>query len=170
MIKGMLCLFMVSVLLLISGPANAQRGTGEANGVAGQARNLPTVTLKGTVSEVKIGSCEQTTGGGVTGVHLQVKSADGRDINLHLGPQAALDDVLKVVKAGSAIKADAFRTDRMPQDAFVARSITVDNQAFQLRDENLRPRWAGNGMGGGPGRGQGMGMGTGGGRSGACWW
>ncbi len=158
-----------SVALLMAGAAMAQRGTGEASGVARQGLNLPIVTVTGTVSEVKIGPCENTTGRSAVGAHLMVKAADNRVINLHLGPAASVDDVLKAVKAGMPITADTFRTDRMPQDAYVVRTITVGNQAIQLRDSTLRPRWAGSGMGGGQGmgRGQGMGQVT---SQGSCWW
>ncbi len=158
-----------SAVLLMAGGALAQRGTGEANGVARQGLNLPIVTVTGTVNEVKIGSCENTTGRSAVGAHLIVKAADNSVVNLHLGPSASVDDVLKAVKTGTAISADAFRTDRMPQNAYVVRTITVGNQAIQLRDSTLRPRWAGSGMGGsqGMGRGQGMGQVTG---QGSCWW
>ena len=159
----------MSAVVLMAGAALAQRGAGEANGVARQGLNLPVVTVTGTVNEVKIGPCENTTGRSAVGAHLIVKAADNSVVNLHLGPSVSVDDVLKAVKAGTAISADTFRTDRMPQDAYVVRTITVGNQAIQLRDSTLRPRWAGSGMGNGQGmgRGQGMGQVTG---QGSCWW
>ncbi|MEI7608228.1 MAG: hypothetical protein WCJ64_12705, partial [Rhodospirillaceae bacterium] len=143
------------VALVMAGAAMAQRGAGDASGVSRQGLNLPIVSLTGTVSEVKIGPCENTTGRSAAGAHLIVKAADNRVINLHLGPATSVDDVLKAVKAGTAITADTFRTDQMPQDAYVVRTITVGNQAIQLRDSTLRPRWAGSGIGGGQGQGMG---------------
>ena len=46
----------------MAGAAMAQRRTGDASGVSRQGLNLPIVSLTGTVSEVKIAHCENTTG------------------------------------------------------------------------------------------------------------
>jgi len=68
-----------------------------------------------------------------------------------------LRDELKQHAAGQEISFEAFRTDRMPKDAYIAKSIKAGDKVFALRNDNLRPRWAG-------GRGRGMGRGGGG-----CW-
>jgi hypothetical protein len=66
----------------------------------------------------------------------------------------------------------------MPENAYVAKSLTVSDTAFDLRDDNLRPHWAigprgacGSGRGVGRGRGHGPDQGRGA-RAGAggCWW
>ncbi|MBL8666256.1 MAG: hypothetical protein JNM48_02205 [Rhodospirillales bacterium] len=159
--------------LLCAAPAVAQKGMGNPTGVAREVVKPLVETMSGTIKDIKIGPCERTTGRSAEGAHLIVKAEDGRMINLHLGPAAALDDVLDHLSAGQQITFEGFRTDTMPQDAYVAKSLKVGDQNFDLRDEGLRPNWAigprGAGGGGGPGmaagRGQGQGRGAGG-----CYW
>jgi hypothetical protein len=109
-------------------------------------------------------------------VHLIVQAETGKTINLHLGPAAALEDVLDQLSMGQQITFEAFRTDAMPQDAYVAKSLKAGDATFDLRDDGLRPNWAiaarggrggGTGMGAGRGQGEGRGPGPGGG---ACYW
>jgi hypothetical protein len=160
--------------LLFALPAAAQKGTGEPTGVARQAVKPPIETMSGTIKEIKTGPCERTTGRSLEGVHLIVQAADGKTINLHLGPTAALEDVLDQLAVGQQITFKGFRTDPMPPDAYVAKSLNAGDTAFELRDENLRPKWAitaQGGRGGGPGIGsgrvQGRGAAPGGG---GCYW
>jgi hypothetical protein len=163
-------------LALITSSAFAQKGMGEPTGVARQAVKPPIETLSGTIKDIKIGPCERTTGRSLEGVHLILKAENGQTINLHLGPAAALDDLLEQLAAGQQINVEAFRTDAMPQDAYVAKSLKVGDTSFDLRDDNLRPNWAiaaqggrgsGPGMGAGRGPVQGRGPGSGGR---ACYW
>jgi hypothetical protein len=155
-------------------PAAAQKGMGEPTGVARQAVKPPIETMSGTIKEIKTGPCERTTGRSLEGVHLIVQAKNGKAINLHQGPAAALEDILDHLSAGQQITFEAFRTDAMPPDAYVAKSLKAGDTAFELRDDNLRPNWAiaaQGGRGGGPGlgggRGQGRGPGSGGG---GCYW
>ena len=160
--------------LLFAMPAAAQKGMGEPTGVARQAVKPPIETMSGTIKDIKTGPCERTTGRSLEGVHLIVQAENGKTINLHLGPAAALEDVLDQLSAGQQITFEAFRTDAMPQDAYVAKSLKAGDTTFELRDDTLRPNWAiaaRGGRGGGPGmeagRGQGRGPGPGGG---GCYW
>jgi hypothetical protein len=146
----------------LGSPAIAQKGAGEQTGIARQGLKLPIEAMSGTIKDIKIGPCEKTTGRAKEGAHLIVQAPDGRTINLHLGPTLALRDELKELTAGQQITFDAFRTDRMPKDAYIAKSIKAGDKVFALRNDDLRPRWAG---GRGGGRGRGMGRGGGG-----CWW
>jgi hypothetical protein len=140
----------------VASPAIAQKGTGEQTGVARQGLKLPIEAMSGTIKDIKIGPCEKTAGRAKEGVHLILQAPDGRTINLHLGPTFALRDELKQLAAGQEISFEAFRTARMPKDAYIAKSIKAGDKVFALRNDNLRPRWAG-------GRGGGRGMGRGGG-------
>ncbi len=162
--------------LLFAVPAAAQKGMGEPTGVGRQAVKPPIETMSGSIKDIKIGRCERTTGRSLEGVHLIVQTESGKTINLHLGPAAALEDVLDQLSAGEQVTFEAFRTDAMPQDAYVAKSLKAGDTTFDLRDDNLRPNWAiaaqggrggGPGMGAGRGPGQGRGPGRGGG---ACYW
>jgi hypothetical protein len=145
-------------LAAMAAPALAQKGTGEETGVARQGLKLPIEAMSGTIKDIKIGPCEKTTGRFKEGVHLIVQTPEARTINLHLGPSAALQNELKQLSAGKEISFEAFRTERMPKDAYIAKSIKADGKLFTLRNDNLRPVWA---RGRGGGRGHGMGRGGG---------
>ena len=160
--------------LTLSLPAAAQKGTGQQTGVARQADLPPIETLSGTVSEIDVGRCEMTTGRSAVGAHLMLDTDAQGMVNLHLGPLAAVDHLLEEIEPGQQISVEAFRTDAMPENAYVAKSLTLDDTVVALRDDRLRPGWAmgrgrGQGMGQGPqparapGQGQGRGQGT-------CWW
>lgn len=144
----------------IGGTAFAQKGTGDPTGMARRADRPAIVSMSGTVKDTKVGPCKLTTGRSAEGAHLIVQTQD-KVINLHLGPSAAVDDVLKAASVGQQIAFDAFRTDRMPPEAFIAKSVKAGDQTFAIRDDNLRPKWA---LGRGGGRGQGAGNGPGFGR------
>ena len=137
--------------LAIAGPAAAQRGVGEAEGIVRQGLQPSTVTLIGVVDDVLIGPCHRTTGRAAVGAHALVRTGTQGPVNLHLGPEAALDALLDRLTVGTEVQVEAFRTDLMPPDAFVARTVTVAGDTFELRDDSLRPHWA---LGPGPGRGR----------------
>ena len=101
--------------LLFAVPAAAQKGMGEPTGVARQAVKPPIESMSGTIKDIKTGPCERTTGRSLEGVHLIVQAENGKTINLHLGPAAALEDVLDQLSVGQQITFEAFRTDAMPQ-------------------------------------------------------
>ena len=165
-------------LAAMGAPVLAQRGTGDEQGIVRSGVAVEPARVAGTVMDVMQTTCEGTTGRSPIGVHLIVETADGEDINLHLGPLAAMDDVLAAVQEGDAVQADAFRTNALAASNYVARTLTVDGQTFTLRGENLQPVWAGSGgmrqgpgLGGGQGRGAGQGPGGGQGLGlGPCQW
>jgi len=155
-------------------PANAQRGMGERTGVARQAVRPEVVTLKGKVVRVETAPCQNTTGRSRAGTHLVLKTAKGEKLNIHLGPAAAVKDTADRLSAGLKVKVEAFRTEKMTENHYVAKSLTFDGTTVELRDESLRPRWAGGNVdsrgfrgpqwGAGQGRGSWWGRGRGYGR------
>ena len=168
----LMTVFAISATLVLGTPAAAQKGMGEPTGVAREMVKPTVQKMSGTVADVKVGECEQTTGRSTTGAHFIVRTKEEETINLHLGPLSAVEDLVEQVRPGTPVSFDAFRTDAMPEGAYVAKSITLDDKVTQLRDNNLRPSWAvgrGPGSGKGAGRGQGKGRGPGGGR-GPCYW
>jgi hypothetical protein len=150
---------------------------GDPTGVARQAIQPEVVTLKGKVVRVETGPCENTTGRSSTGTHFVLKTVNGEKLNVHLGPAAAVKDTADQLSAGLKVKVEAFRTEKMPENHYVAKSLVFDGTTIELRDESLRPRWAGRnvdsrgprgpqwgtGQGRGPrwGRGRGYGWGQG---------
>lgn len=151
-------LIVVLSLLYTAGLASAQRGMGDAAGVARQGNALPVQTFSGTVVSIEVGACEQTTGRSLQGVHLFVDTDAGERINLHLGPLFAVDHIVDQMGDGLDLSFDAFRTDALPEDAYIAKTLRFDGKTVSLRDDALRPSWAygqARGMGGGQGRGYG---------------
>ena len=153
-------------LTAIGAPVLAQRGTGDEQGIVRSGVAVEPAAVAGIVTDVMQTQCAETTGRSPVGVHLIVDAPDGEPINLHLGPLTAMDDVLAAVQEGDVIQAEAFRTDALAADNYVARTLTVDGRTFALRDDDLRPVWAGGtGQRAGMGRGDGRGR-TGGGQGG----
>jgi hypothetical protein len=124
-------------------PAFAQRGMGDPTGVARQTVRPKIVTLKGKMVRVETGPCQNTTGRSNTGTHVVLKTARGKRLIVHLGPAAVVKDVADQLAAGKKVKLEAFRTEKMPENHYVAKSLKFDDTAIQLRDESLRPGWAG---------------------------
>jgi hypothetical protein len=174
---SMIGTLVVMLALAFAVSAAAQRGVGQWVGVAQRAEKPAIETISGILKEVKIGSWGRTIGRSLLGVHIIV-AVDEKSINLHLGPAAALEDAVVQLSADQPITFEAFRTDVMPDDVYVAKSLKVSGTIFDLRDDNLRPYWAigprggrrgGRGMEAGRGWGRGQGRGARA-RTGSCWW
>jgi hypothetical protein len=131
------------LLGLATSVALAQRGTGQLSGVARQALEIDTVTLWGTVVEVESHPCESTTGRSPVGTHFFLKTGEDKTLNIHLGPAVQVEPVARALPVGKQVQVQAFRTERMQADHYVAQWITVGDHTLRLRDDNLRPVWAG---------------------------
>jgi hypothetical protein len=151
-------LVLAGVLLLIVAPVAAQKGMGDPAGIARQGLQPEIVTFTGTLKEVLTGPCESTTGHYVTGTHLIIETEDGHELNVHLGAAGPLSELTSRLSLGQTLSFEAFQTDQMPEDAYVAKSVTVGEDVVQLRDASLRPTWAGSAFRGQGNRGRGRGM------------
>lgn len=153
-------------LVMLSVSANAQKGMGDTEGMA-QRTDKPAITsLSVSLLEVKTGPCQQATGKSPAGTHLMVQD-DGKTLNIHLGPESAVDHIVAQLEPGKSLAIDVFRTEKMPEDAYIAQSLTFDGKTIHLRDANLRPSWA---EGRGQGQGKGNGQGKGRNMTGPCWY
>jgi hypothetical protein len=171
-VMGKLLKLMITIgaTLLFSVSATAQKGAGEATGIAREPVKPPVITLSGKLLEIRTGPCENTTGKSPIGTHLIVQSEDGTNLNIHLGPENAVDHLVDQLSTGQSVVFEAFRTEQLPDNAYIAKSLLLDDKVINLRDDNLRPSWAyAQGMGMGMGKGRGQGMGKGRGRWGSCW-
>lgn len=139
-----------ALVFVFSEPAVAQRGMGDPVGIVRQGVETTPATITGTLKEIHTGPCESTTGRALIGTHLIVETEAG-EADVHLGPASALAPIVNQLEQGQQLTIEAFRTAQMPEDAFVARTVTADGHVFTLRDETLRPMWAG---GAGAGAGQ----------------
>ena len=78
--------------------ALAQRGVGDDAGIARQAVKPAVVSLSGKITSVETGPCMSTTGRAEVGTHVHLETPKGRALNIHLGPQAEVDqNVLRCV-------------------------------------------------------------------------
>ena len=163
---------------LATSTAYAQKGVGDSTGIARQAVRPEVVSLSGKLSEIRTGLCESTTGRSPIGTHIIVETPDGKKLNVHLGPEAAVADMAAKLTVGQEVTVQAFRTDKLNAQAFVAQSLTSGKTQIELRDAELRPVWArcisgARGTGGGRdafggGRCRAMGWGPGAARTGGC--
>jgi predicted Fe-Mo cluster-binding NifX family protein len=126
--------------------ALAQRGVGDPQGVAQQPVKPKVVSLSGDVLEVKTEPCEHTSGRSPLGTHLMMKTADGKTVNVHLGPADAVESLAKELSRGQEVKVEAFRTTKLEKSHYIARSVTIGDRTIELRDKTLRPKWAGPGF------------------------
>ncbi len=152
----------------------AQRGTGDAAGIARQANKPEIVQLSGTIREVKTEPCKMTTGRSAKGTHIVVETSSGDKLEIHLGPAAKIVDIVGKLAVKQKVAVAAFRTDKLPKGAYVAQTLTVNGKPIQLRDKDLRPVWAGGASRHAAGRGSGKSNGKGrwsagpGSETGAC--
>jgi intracellular sulfur oxidation DsrE/DsrF family protein len=132
------------LLTLVSAVAAfGQRGVGGQTGVARQANKPELVAVNGKVEGVKTGPCEMTTGRAEIGTHLLLKTAQGTELNIHLGPADAVESMVKGLSQGTRVTVLGFRTNGLPEGQYVAQSLKYGDTTIRLRDEQLRPVWAG---------------------------
>ena len=133
----------IAVLSALGPPGFAQRGMGDADGVVRQGLKLDAVILRGDVVRIITGPCEKSTGRSESGTHFIMKTEQGEERNIHLGPTQQVQEVTDMLSTGINVTATVFRTEKMPKGNYNAITITVDNKMMRLREQNLRPVWAG---------------------------
>ena len=143
----------VTVLLGLWLPtAYAQRGMGDAVGLARQGLQPELTKVSGKLVRIETHPCQQTTGQGILGTHVGVRTPEGQTLDIDLGWAAAVESIAARLVVGQPLDAVVFRTDSMPEDRWVAKSLTIEGDVLALRDDRLRPLWAGPGGGQGPSR------------------
>jgi hypothetical protein len=135
----------VTVVLLwgLAPVAWAQRGMGDTSGVVRQGLRLETVVLQGQVLRVITGPCEKATGRSDIGTHFILKTEQGREQNIHLGPAHLVRGVTDLLSDGATVSVRVFRTEKMPQGHYNAVTVRLGDKMMRLRDQYLRPVWAG---------------------------
>lgn len=135
---------LAGLIMLMAVSANAQRGQGDLTGMAQRAELPELVTISGVLDYIKTGPCESATGHAYIGTHLFLQSGVDETLwNIHLGAAYAVEDYINKLQPGDNVEVIGFRTDLMEADNYVAKEISVNGRVFELRDENLRPFWAG---------------------------
>ena len=124
----------------------AQKGMGDYEGVGRQQIKPPVVRLTGIVEEIKTHPCEHTTGRAELGTHLIIKDTRNQELNIHLGPTEDVADIVRRLSAGKKINVLGFRTEKMPANQYVAKTLILGDQLIHLRDSMLRPYWSRNSL------------------------
>ena len=119
----------------------AQKGVGDATGIASRAVKPEIVTLSGKMVEVRTGLCESSTGRSPVGTHIILETSQGKKLNVHLGPASAVADKVAKLNVGDELVVKAFRTDKMKIRRLrrPGRSPPGDNR-LEFRDAESPPR------------------------------
>jgi hypothetical protein len=133
---------LVTLINWFVGAACAQKGTGDATGVAQQAVKPKVVEISGKLVEIKTGPCEATTGRSPAGTHIILETLEKQKINVHLGPATAVADTVAKLTVGQKLTVKAFRTNKLKDGQYIAISLHFDKTNIALRDDALRPVWA----------------------------
>ena len=131
---------------LISTAAYAQKGMGGYEGVGRQQIKPPIVRLSGIVKKIETHPCKNTTGRAELGTHLIIMDPQNNKLNIHLGPTEDVNDIVKSLSVGSRIDILGFRTEQMPANQYVAKTLILSDQVTHLRDSMLRPYWSRNSL------------------------
>lgn len=134
-----LTFFLASIFITMA--AVAQKGAGDATGISKQGLNPELVELKGVVQSIKSGPCENTKGKSTLGTHMMVETS-GEVLNIHLGPTTEVADFVANAE-GEEVVVTAFQTDKLPSDHYIAKEFILRGKTYELRDDNLKPEWAG---------------------------
>lgn len=129
---------------LISTTACAQKGMGGYEGVGRQRIKPPIVRLSGIMKKIETHPCKNTTGRAELGTHLIIKDTRNNKLNIHLGPSEDVNDIVRSLSVGSRIDILGFRTEQMPANQYVAKTLILSDQVIHLRDSMLRPYWSRN--------------------------
>ena len=124
----------------------AQKGMGDYEGVGRQKIKPPVVRLTGIVEETQTHPCEHTTGRAELGTHLIIKDTQNQKLNIHLGPTEDVAEIVRRLSAGKKINVLGFRTEKMPANQYVAKTMILGDQVIHLRDSMLRPYWSRNSL------------------------
>lgn len=134
----------MGLIFILNLPVFAQKGIGDSNGVARSAVQPTIIEVEGSLDHIKTGPCEHTTGHAIIGTHLFIDTDENDQlVNVHLGAAYAVESFVNELEIGQILRFQAFRTQNMGPMDLIAKEIVANGKTLQLRDENLRPIWAG---------------------------
>ena len=120
----------------------AQKGMGGYEGVGRQQIKPPIVRLSGIVKKIETHPCKNTTGRAELGTHLIIMDPQNNKLNIHLGPTEDVNDIVRSLSVGGKIDVLGFRTEQMPANQYVAKTLILSDQVIHLRDSMLRTYWS----------------------------
>jgi predicted Fe-Mo cluster-binding NifX family protein len=131
------------VLSFVSAFAFARQETTDLEQGEKQAAKPLLVSLSGELLKVNRKSDTPPARCSSFGVHLSVKTHDGRTVDIYLGPAAAVDFVTAGLSHGAKVDVNGFQSRGTDKLRYVAQSLTIGDKTVELRDEDLRPVWPG---------------------------
>lgn len=135
---------LLGLIFILNLSAFAQKGMGDSNGIARSAVQPTIVEVEGSLHHIKTGPCEHTTGHAIIGTHLFIDTDDNDQLmNIHLGAAYAVESFVNELEIGQIVRFKAFRTQTMGPMDLIAKEVVANEKTLQLRDDNLRPVWAG---------------------------
>ncbi len=145
MVKILIPMILMS-LTLISGVSFAQKGTGQRTGIAREGINPEIISFTGIIKDMKDGPCVSGTGRYESGSHLILEIFNESTINVHIGPTQAVGQVMSELSFGQKITVLAFKTPELCANHYIAKEIFIESKHYVLRNDILRPFWAGKEM------------------------
>ena len=144
---GIVVLVRALIVLTWTATAPGQLGMGDNKGVAQQRVKPRLVRISGKLKDIKTRPCENTTGKAELGTHLILKDKHGQELNIHLGPSPSVSEAIKRLTVGTKLDLLGFRTEKIPPNHYVAKTLILANHLIQLRSSDLRPYWSNNRLG-----------------------
>lgn len=138
-------LTIIAGLLFVGATAvDAQKGQGNLTGMGQELVKPMIVELSGELVDIKTGPCEHTTGHAIIGTHLFIRdAATDRVVNIHMGAAYAVEEFVNDLTIGHRVNVRGFPTELLDIDNYIAVDLESDGSNLTLRDDNLRPVWAG---------------------------
>jgi len=140
----MILLVSILFILIWTAIAPGQLGMGDSKGIAQQRLKPRLIHISGKLQEIKTHPCENTTGKAELGTHLILKDMHDQELNIHLGPAPSVSETVKRLTIGTKLDLLGFRTEKMPPNHYVAKTLILANHIVQLRGSDLRPYWSNN--------------------------
>jgi hypothetical protein len=147
---GVLVLVLATLSLLLPTQSLAQRGMGWEGGSGwGAHRNYNRMYNPQTVETISGEVVSLDSNGRMPmrgmfqGVHLTLKTRDGKTTFVHLGPRWYLENQNFEVKQGDTIEVTGSKIEFAGQPTIIAASVKTDQTVLNLRDANGIPAWSG---------------------------
>jgi len=133
-----------AILVLLTTSIFAQRGIGNNQGVGATARASAVHLVTGSIVEIVDEPCTETTGKFNQGRHLIIttSASNAREVNIHLGPTAVVEDLITPLKRGDTATFTVFSTSDLPENQYIAQEVHLKDRKIALRDSNLSPVWS----------------------------
>jgi hypothetical protein len=132
------------ILMLSFSVCYSQKGANDQYGIARLRQSIAIEKLEVEILKIVEGPCENTMGRSDSGTHLIVRNmADGKQLNIHLGPTNQMQTLVALLPPGKKISAEVFRTPKLAEDQYISKELVIDDLVYEIRDQDLRPFWAG---------------------------